>query len=60
MLSAFAKAISRYHDGSMPYIKLLDGGLVDNYGLSGFTIARLSSDTPYGPLSPKQAVKYVA
>jgi NTE family protein len=57
MLSAFAKAISRYHDGSIPYIKLLDGGLVDNYGLSGFTISRLSSDTPYGPLTPTQAVK---
>ncbi|MGL5168718.1 MAG: patatin-like phospholipase family protein [Afipia sp.] len=57
MLNAFAKAIGRYHDGSMPYIKLLDGGLVDNYGLAGFTIARLSSDTPYGPLSPRQAVK---
>lgn len=57
MLNSFAKAISRYHDGSIPYIKLLDGGLVDNYGLSGFTIARLSSDTPYGPLSPRQAVK---
>jgi NTE family protein len=57
MLSSFAKAINRYHDGQMPYIKLLDGGLVDNYGLSGFTIARLSADTPYGPLSPQQAVK---
>lgn len=57
MLSAFAKAVSRYHDGEIPYIKLLDGGLVDNYGLSGFTIARLSADTPYGPLSPQQAVK---
>ena len=57
MLNSFAKAISRYHDGSMPYIKLLDGGLVDNYGLAGVTIARLSSDTPYGPLSPRQAVK---
>lgn len=57
MLNAFARAISRYHDGSIPYIKLLDGGLVDNYGLSGFTIARLSSDTPYGPLTPTQAVK---
>lgn len=57
MLSAFAKAISRYHEGSIPYVKLLDGGLVDNYGLSGFTIARLSSDTPYGPLTPTQAVK---
>jgi NTE family protein len=57
MLSSFAKAISRYHDGEIPYIKLLDGGLVDNFGLSGFTIARLSADTPYGPLSPHQAVK---
>ena len=57
MLNSFAKAISRYHDGSMPYIKLLDGGLVDNYGLAGMTIARLSSDPPEGPLNPRQAVK---
>ncbi len=57
MLKAFATAISSYHDGSTPYIKLLDGGLVDNYGLSGFTIARLSSNTPYGPLTPRQAVR---
>ena len=57
MLNSFAKAVSRYHDGEIPYIKLLDGGLVDNFGLSGFTIARLSADTPYGPLSPQQAVK---
>src|ERR1700722_7403614 len=51
-----AAAIIRYRDGSVPYIKLLDGGLVDNYGLSGFTIARLSADTPYGPLTAQQAV----
>ncbi len=57
MLKAFANAIGRYHDGSIRYVKLLDGGLVDNYGLSGFTIARLSSDTPYGPLTQRQAVK---
>jgi NTE family protein len=57
MLKSFANAIAHYHDGSMPYIKLLDGGLVDNYGLSGFTIGRLSSTTPYGPLTPRQAVK---
>jgi len=57
LLSSFANALIKYHDGAVPYIKLLDGGLVDNFGLSGFTIARLSSDTPYGPLSPRQAVK---
>jgi NTE family protein len=57
LLSGFATALTKYHDGAVPFIKLLDGGLVDNFGLSGFTIARLSSDTPYGPLSPRQAVK---
>lgn len=56
MLKGFADGIARYHGGEMPYIKLLDGGLVDNFGISGFTIARLSSDTPYGPLTPHQAV----
>ena len=57
MLKEVASAIARYRDGSVPYIKLLDGGLVDNYGLSGFTIARLSADTPYGPLTAQQATK---
>ena len=56
MLKAFADAITRYRSGAMPYIKLLDGGLVDNFGLSGFTIARLSSATPYGPMTQRQAV----
>ena len=56
MLKAFADAIGRYREGQVPYIKLLDGGLVDNFGISGFTIARLSADTPYGPLSPQEAV----
>jgi NTE family protein len=57
MLKGFADAVTRYRDGSVPYVKLLDGGLVDNYGLSGFTIARLSANTPYGPLPPAQATK---
>ena len=33
LLRSFAEANARYHDGSMRYVKLLDGGLVDNYGL---------------------------
>jgi NTE family protein len=56
MLRAFANAYTRYRSGAIPYIKLLDGGLVDNFGLSGFTIARLSADTPYGPITRKEAV----
>jgi NTE family protein len=57
MLKHFADALYRYHEGSVSYVKLLDGGLVDNFGLSGFTIARLSARQPFEPMSPEQAVK---
>jgi NTE family protein len=57
MLSSYAKAIMRYREGAVPYIKLMDGGLVDNYGISALTIARESSDTAYGPMTPQQAVR---
>ncbi len=57
LLKIYADALERYHDGSIKYVKLLDGGLVDNYGLAGLTLARLASTTPYGPLGPAEAVK---
>jgi NTE family protein len=57
MLKAFADALYSYHDGKTKYVKLLDGGLVDNFGLSGFTISRLSARNPHEPLSPEQAVR---
>jgi NTE family protein len=57
LLKSYADALERYHSGEIKYVKLLDGGLVDNYGLAGFTIARLASNTPYGPLAPEEAVK---
>jgi NTE family protein len=57
LLRNFAQAIRRYRDGSMRYVKLLDGGLVDNYGLSGFSISLLSSTQPYEPLRPEQAAR---
>jgi NTE family protein len=57
LLKLFADAMQRYHSGEVRYVKLLDGGMVDNYGLAGFTIARLLSTTPFGPLEPEQGVK---
>lgn len=57
MLKAFSNGLERYRDGTVKYIKLLDGGLVDNFGLSGFTLARQSATQPYEPLTPEQAVK---
>jgi len=56
LLRAYAKSLQLARTGKVKYIKLFDGGMVDNYGLSGLTIARASSGTPYGPLGPKEAV----
>jgi NTE family protein len=57
LIKSYADALERYRSGAIKYVKLLDGGLVDNYGLAGFTIARLASETPFGPLAPQEAVK---
>jgi NTE family protein len=57
LIKSYADALERYRSGAINYIKLLDGGLVDNYGLAGFTAARLAANTPFGPLAPQQAVK---
>ncbi len=57
LLKSFADANARYHDGSMKYVKLLDGGLVDNYGLSGFSIGMLAAQRPFEPMTERQAVK---
>jgi NTE family protein len=56
LLHSFAEALERSRTGKVKYIKLLDGGLVDNYGLSGLTIARAAAGTPFGPLRPAEAV----
>ena len=57
LIKSYADALERYRSGEIKYVKLLDGGLVDNYGLAGFTIARLASESPFGPLAPQEAVK---
>jgi NTE family protein len=57
LIKSYADALERYHTGEVKYVKLLDGGIVDNYGLSAFTVRRLAANTPYGPLEPEEAVK---
>jgi NTE family protein len=57
LIQSYADALERYRSGEIKYVKLMDGGLVDNYGLAGFTVARLASDSPFGPLQPEEAVK---
>jgi NTE family protein len=38
-------------------LKLADGGITDNFGLSGLVIARAAADKPYLPLTPEKAVR---
>lgn len=56
--AATARAMHNYRDRSrMRYVKLADGGLTDNQGLSSILIARTVSGTPYGPLTASDAIR---
>jgi len=58
LLKSNARALAAYRDPSrMKYIRLLDGGLTDNFGLAGLTIARAAAETPHAPLTPRQAAR---
>jgi NTE family protein len=55
---ANAEAIRRYREKKdVKYVKLLDGGLTDNLGLTGLLIERLSATQPYEPMTEREAVK---
>jgi NTE family protein len=56
LVHSFAKGMEQIHSGKVKYVKLFDGGLIDNFGLSGLTILRAAQDTPYGPMRPAEAV----
>ena len=49
---------TRYRDPEqVRFVKLADGGITDNFGLSGIVIAREAAGQPYAPLSRDKAVK---
>jgi NTE family protein len=57
-VTAFAKALKRYRDPEqIRFVKLADGGITDNFGLSGLVITRESAGQPYAPLPPDKAVQ---
>ncbi len=56
-LKSYANGLQRYReDPTLNFVKLLDGGLADNFGLQGFSLARARAQDPYAPLTPQQAV----
>lgn len=58
ILRASAAAIQRYREKTdIQFVKLLDGGMTDNLGLSGFLLDLAAATKPYEPLTPAQVVK---
>lgn len=58
VLKANAEAVQRYRaKEDVKYVKLMDGGLTDNLGLTGILLERLTADQPYQPLTEREAVK---
>nr|WP_235206000.1 patatin-like phospholipase family protein [Cupriavidus sp. SK-4] len=58
LLGALANAVRRHRDTSKgKYIKLVDGGVTDNYGLATILQSRLLLGTAYGPMSENDAIK---
>lgn len=57
-IRAEARALDNYQARDrLRVVKLMDGGLTDNLGLTGFTVSRAAARTPYAPLSARQAVR---
>ena len=57
-LKSFARTMLVYQDDpDVEYVKLLDGGLTDNIGVTGFSLERAAATTPHSPLSAREAVR---
>ncbi|KAB0264846.1 patatin-like phospholipase family protein [Microvirga brassicacearum] len=58
-LQASGAALMRYRGDPdrYRYVKLLDGGLTDNFGIHSLAIARSERDRPYMPMTAEQAVR---
>lgn len=57
-LRSHARTLAAYRGYDEPTpVRLLDGGITDNIGITGLDLARASAATPYGPLSARQVVR---
>ncbi|MBS0640339.1 MAG: patatin-like phospholipase family protein [Proteobacteria bacterium] len=55
---AVASAFLHYRDpAQLRFVKLVDGGVTDNFGLQGIALARTVGETPYAPFTPEIAVQ---
>ena len=57
LVKSYLGTLTSYRDpGKIKYIKLLDGGLTDNWGLAGFNVQLAAAQEPYRPLTRADAI----
>jgi predicted acylesterase/phospholipase RssA len=57
-MKAHARALESYADPEkVKFVKLLDGGITDNFGTTGLAVERARAQAAYAPMSPEEAVK---
>jgi NTE family protein len=57
-MRAHARALESYtNPAEVKFVKLLDGGITDNYGTTGLAVERARAQVPYAPLTEAEAVR---
>ena len=57
-MRAYGQALESYaNPAQVKFVKLLDGGITDNYGTTGLAVDRARAQVPYAPLTAEEAVK---
>lgn len=57
-MRAHARALESYTDPrEVRFVKLLDGGITDNFGTTGLAVERARAQVPYAPLTAEEAVR---
>ncbi len=57
-MRAHARALESYGDPNQAqFVKLLDGGITDNFGTTALSVLRARAQNPYGPLTQAEAVR---
>lgn len=57
-MKAHARALESYaNPDEVKFVKLLDGGITDNFGTTGLAVERARAEAPYAPMTPEEAVR---
>jgi NTE family protein len=57
LVHAVERALSSYRDPHVQFVKLVDGSVTDNFGLSTLMVSRAILQTPYAPMTERDAAK---